>query len=89
MNAITVAMLGALVVLAALASIQFVRYWRLTKDTFFVWFAVAFATFGVDWGLLIARAAHGADATGLSYLIRLSGFIEIGIAVLLKNRRPP
>jgi hypothetical protein len=37
---------GAVVIMCALASLFFVRYWWLNRDRFFLWFAGAFVTFG-------------------------------------------
>jgi Family of unknown function (DUF5985) len=78
---------GALVVMSALAGVFFVRYWRLSGDRFFLWFAGAFMTFGINWALLVYDAAS--EHTSYIYAIRLLGFLQILTAILLKNRRGP
>ncbi len=77
---------GALIVMCALAALFFVRYWRLSRDGFFIWFAGAFATFGVSWALLVCDDGLSEHTWGI-YAIRLLGFLQILAAILLKNRR--
>lgn len=66
-----------------IAGLVFLRYWRLTRDTFFVWFACAFWTFAINWALL---ACDSAEHTPHIYAVRLLGFMQIIAAILLKNR---
>jgi len=77
---------GALIVMCVLASLFFVRYWRLSRDRFFIWFAGAFATFGVSWALLVCDDRFSEHTSGI-YAIRLLGFLQILAAILMKNRR--
>jgi len=76
---------GALIIMCALASLFFLRYWRMTRDRFFIWFASTFATFGVSWALLVYDD-HASEHTSYVYAIRLAGFLEILAAIFLKNR---
>jgi hypothetical protein len=64
------------------------RYWRLTHDQFFIWFAGAFVTFGLSWALLV-YSTGASDHTSYIYAVRLLGFVQIIVAILLKNRRRP
>lgn len=76
---------GALVVMCALAGLFFLRYWQLTSDRFYLWFASAFATFAINWGLLAYD--HGdSERAPYIYLVRLFGFVQIIAAIVLKNR---
>lgn len=78
---------GALVVMSALAGVFFGRYWWLSRDRFFLWFAGAFLTFGINWALLVYDNAS--EYTFYIYAIRLLGFLQILTAIVLKNRRSP
>lgn len=77
---------GALVVMCVLSSLFFVRYWWLNRDRFFLWFAGAFLTFGASWALL-AYAPGGSEHAPYIYAVRLLGFLQILVAIVLKNRR--
>lgn len=78
---------GALAALSLVAAAFFARYYRSTKDRFFIYFAAAFAVFCVNWTLL----ALVDDAPHQPYLffIRLAGFLLILVAILVKNRAKP
>jgi hypothetical protein len=76
---------GALTAMSVLAGVFFLRYWRIGKDTFFIWFATAFWTFAVNWFLLAED--HGvAEHSPYIFGVRLVGFLQILAAILLKNR---
>lgn len=76
---------GGLTATCALAGVFFLRYWRLAKDPFFIWFACAFWTFAINWFLLAED--HGvAEHSYYIYGVRLAGFLQILAAILLKNR---
>lgn len=88
MTAYVASVYGVLVVTCALACVFFARYWWLTRDRFFLWFAAAFATFGVNWALLVYDPAVS-EHTPYIYSIRLLGFLLIIAAIALKNRGTP
>ncbi|MEO8553933.1 MAG: DUF5985 family protein [Kofleriaceae bacterium] len=85
MSGYLVAIYGTLVATNVLAGLFFLRYWHLTKDRFFVWFAAAFWTFAVSWALLVHDTVEG-ERSAYVYSIRLLGFLEILLAIVLKNR---
>jgi hypothetical protein len=85
MTTYTASMLGALIAMSVLAAVFFLRYWRTSHDRLFLWFAGAFATFGVSWGLL-ACDTGASEHSSYIYAIRLLGFLQILAAILLKNR---
>jgi hypothetical protein len=85
MTAYTASMHGALIAMNALAAVFFLRYWRTSRDRFFLWFAGAFATFGVSWALRVYEAGTS-EHTSYIYAIRMLGFLEILAAIILKNR---
>ena len=72
--------------LFAVSSLFFFRFYRDTKDRFFVLFGAAFVTFAVHYWLLAAWEVPD-EARHLLYLVRLLGFVLIVIAVIDKNRQ--
>jgi hypothetical protein len=87
MTTFAVSMLGALIAMSVVAAVFFLRYWRATRDGFFLWFAGAFATLGISWALLTYDTA-ASEHTFYIYAIRMLGFAQILAAILLKNRKP-
>lgn len=63
----------------------FLRFWRRTRDLFFLPFALAFALLGVGQGIL-ALANIPTEERVPIYLIRLAAFALILFAILRKNR---
>lgn len=86
MTTYVASMYGALVAMSLVAALFFLRYWRTSRDRFFLWFAAAFATFGVSWELLVCDP-YASEHTSYIYAIRMLGFLEILAAILLKNQR--
>lgn len=79
-------MLGAIVTTSLIAGVQFLKFWRLSKDRFFVFFALAFVVFAA--GYLIRTLTNDvAEQTYAVYLPRLFGFLLILYAIYDKNRR--
>ena len=70
----------------------FLKFWKTSRDQFFLYFAVA------CWLLVLERCAvvmldgvynfmsYGSESIAWIYLIRLSAFAMIFVAVLQKNR---
>jgi hypothetical protein len=78
---------GTLAVAAWVAGLFFLRYWRLTRDRFFVFFTAAFWLMAVNWS---AVAAFATDETRhYFYVIRLGAFLLILAAIIDKNRHHP
>ena len=76
---------GAVAMASFLAMLFFLRFWRQTQDTFFLFFAFAFA---VDAGIrMILGLGHLSEETEpLIYLARALSFASIIIAIIRKNR---
>lgn len=85
LNAILV---GAIVMAAAVIALFFLRYWRHTRDRFFLYFALAFILEAIQRLLGAMRPIDAPDAPQY-YLIRLAGYALILVAIIGKNRRPP
>lgn len=78
---------GAVAMASFVAMLFFLRFWRQTQDSFFLFFAFAF---GVDAAMrLVLGIAHISEETApLIYLARAAGFGAIIIAIIRKNRPP-
>ena len=82
---ITSVLMGAVAMASAVATLYFIKFWRHTRDSFFLLFAAAF---GIDaigrlW-LGIVQVSN--DAAPVVYLSRLVTFGLIVIAIIQKNR---
>jgi uncharacterized membrane protein HdeD (DUF308 family) len=77
--------LGAVAMASLVACLFFIRFWRETKDRFFLFFAVAF---GVDaiTRTVLAIGHIEKEHEPLFYLARLLTFVVIIVAIIDKNR---
>ena len=81
-------LIGAIAFGWVVAGLFFFRFWRHTRDRFFLWFALSF------WIEAANRVALGL-LTGVSednpifYIFRLIAYGLIIVAIWQKNRRPP
>jgi Ca2+/Na+ antiporter len=77
---------GALAMTSVIASIFFMRYFRLTRDRLFVYFSIAFLAMALNWiGLAIADPSI--ETRHQVYVLRLLAFVLILIGIIDKNRR--
>ena len=77
--------IGALVVTSFLAGMYFLRFWKQTRDRFFLFFAVAFWVMAVNWtGLAFTDPAN--EVRPYFYALRLVAFLSIIAAIWDKNR---
>ena len=83
-------LMGAVAMASFVATVFFLRFWRQTRDSLFLLFAIAF---GVD---ALTRFTLGLvnpsnEAEPLFYMCRLATFALIAAGIVLKNRpsRPP
>jgi hypothetical protein len=79
---------GVLAASYALAALFFLKFWRRSRDRFFLFFALAFAV------LLIQSAAltitgHAEASRAPLYGLRATAFLLIIVALIVKNRRNP
>ena len=68
-----------------LCGLFFLRYWKRSRDELFLIFALAFALLGAGQAIL-ALANIPTEERGAIYLIRLTAFLLILIAIYRKNR---
>jgi uncharacterized membrane protein HdeD (DUF308 family) len=85
MSSITPVLNGAVAMASFVAMLFFLRFWRQTQDSFFLFFALAF---GIDAAMrLVLGLGHLSEETEpLIYLARAVSFASIIIAVIRKNR---
>ncbi|MDX2158438.1 MAG: DUF5985 family protein [Hyphomicrobiaceae bacterium] len=82
---INAVLLGAIAMASFVAALCFMRFWRQTRDRFFLFFAFAFAADCATRLALSARSLSG-ESEPLFYLARLMTFLTIIAAILDKNR---
>ncbi|MCM5679222.1 DUF5985 family protein [Schlegelella sp. S2-27] len=79
-------LLGAIAMASVVASLFFLRFWRQTRDRFFLLFALAFLVDAVNRVALGLQ--HGTEEQEpLFYGVRLLSFSLILIAIIDKNLR--
>ncbi|MBW8882216.1 MAG: hypothetical protein JF615_12580 [Asticcacaulis sp.] len=78
-------LLGALAVASLTISLIFLRFWKTTRDRFFLFFTLAFFVEAVRRTLL-AAVPHSDEQEPLFYLIQLFAFAVIAWAIIDKNR---
>lgn len=70
----------------AIAALFFLRFWRDTRDTLFLFFAAAFLLLGISQ-LILALGSVPDEYRAWVYLGRLAAFVLILVGILQKNRR--
>jgi Family of unknown function (DUF5985) len=78
-------LLGAIATASMVAALFFLRFWKSTRDRFFLYFAMSFCIEGCNRVLLELMGGLREDAPAY-YLIRLVAYGLILIAILDKNR---
>jgi hypothetical protein len=77
---------GMLTMAHLVVSLLLLRFWRLTRDRLFLFFAASFATLGCNW-LVLALLRPAPEDEHLVYLIRLLGSLLLIVGIIDKNRR--
>ena len=75
---------GAVTMGSLIASLFFLRFWRRTRDRFFLAFAVAFLLLAVNQALALWLGAAD-ERAGYTYLLRVMAFLLILAAIIDKN----
>jgi uncharacterized membrane protein HdeD (DUF308 family) len=77
-------LLGVIATASITAGVFFLKFWRNTRDSFFLAFAASFIIEGLNRAavLLVNRPNEGSP---LTYLVRLLSFLLILGAILRKN----
>ena len=79
-------LLGAISMASLVAGLFFLRFWRDTRDRFFLFFAVSFAIEGVNRAAL-ALTSNPNEGRPFFYFVRFLSFLLIVIAILYKNQK--
>ncbi|HKW14438.1 MAG TPA: DUF5985 family protein [Candidatus Krumholzibacteria bacterium] len=77
---------GASAMAALVASLFFLRFWRNTRDRFFLFFAVAFLIDAVT-RVVLGLSVFPKESEPLFYVARLLSFAIIIAAIVDKNRK--
>jgi len=79
-------LLGSIAMAAAVAGLFFLRFWRDTRDRFFLFFAIAFFIDAIS-RVALALSKFSEETEPVFYLVRLLSFTLILIAIIDKNRK--
>jgi hypothetical protein len=84
MNDMAPFLAGGLVIASAIVGLFFLRYWKATSDSFFLYFAFAFWLQAGQW-LYAGLARPENEYSPLAYLLRLAAYGLIVVAIVRKN----
>lgn len=79
---------GAVAMLACVAGLFFLRFWRKTRDRFFGFFALAFFLMALQRAVIVL-VPRATEFMASVYSVRLLAFVVILVAILDKNRGRP
>ena len=78
-------LMGAIAAGSFVAGLFFFRFWRSTRDKFFLWFALSFWIEGVN--RIALAVSLGSELEPVFYLVRVVAYGLIVLAIVQKNRR--
>lgn len=81
-------MIGIIAAISLVISMFFFRFWRRTKDRFFIFFALSFFIEACN-RVLMAGIPGWVESSPSFYMIRLLAYTLIIVAILDKNRKKP
>lgn len=84
-NVIEGFLLGVIATCSIAAGVFFLRFWRETRDSLFLNFALAFFIAGAD-RVAMMFFRHPSEASPWVYMVRGFGFLLIVAAIVHKNR---
>lgn len=82
---INIMLLGAIAMASFVAGLFFLRFWKSSKDRFFLFFAIAFWIEAVN-RMMLALMVPSSEGIPVLYLIRFLAFGLILFAIVDKNR---
>jgi hypothetical protein len=85
MTPLTHVLLGAVVMGDAIAALFFVRFWRMTGDRFFLFFAASFVAIAVS-RVVVDEGVPPFGHEALGYMIRILSYLFIIAGIIYKNR---
>jgi uncharacterized membrane protein HdeD (DUF308 family) len=75
---------GAIAALSLVGALFFLRFWRSSRDKFFLWFAISFGIEGLN-RMVMGITRQSNEDTPLHYVIRLLSYLLILYAIVEKN----
>ena len=84
-STLTPTLIGATAMASLIVALFFLRFWRQTRDSLFLWFAIAFATDSVT-RLIEGLSPVSDENEPFVYVPRLVTFALIILAIIQKNR---
>ena len=79
---------GALAMACVTAGLLFLRFWDLSRERLFMFFALAFLVFAINW-ISLAVVNPSEETRHYFHLLRLLAFGLIIVGIIDKNRRAP
>lgn len=79
-------LIGAIAASCIVIGLFFLRFWRGTRDIFFLFFAISFFIEGINRTALVLSSSLHETSPGY-YLIRVIAYSFIIFAILAKNKR--
>jgi len=79
---------GAIAVASLTVALFFLRFWRNTRDRFFLFFALSFLLEGVN-RIVLGLLSDAREDNPLFYSVRVVAYGLIVAAIWQKNRRRP
>lgn len=77
-------LLGAAAMTSFTISVFFLKFWRTTRDRFFLFFAVSFLLDAIS-RVILGLKQYSSEQEPLFYIIRLVAFLLIVMAIIDKN----
>lgn len=80
---------GSIAMAAFIIGLYFLKFWKTTKDRFFLFFALSFWIQALDRVVHVFTLSYFQESNPFFYLMRLLAFGLILFAVVDKNRPKP
>jgi hypothetical protein len=85
-NPLNLMLLGAISMASLIIGLFFLRFWRDTRDRFFIFFTVSFVLEGLN-RLALGLSNNPNEDRPVIYFIRFISFVLILVAIVDKNRK--
>jgi hypothetical protein len=77
---------GIIFATSLVASLFFIKFWRITRDTLFLSFAISFSIEGLTRLMALLVLVPG-ESTPVFYVARMFAYLIIVAAIVRKNRK--
>jgi hypothetical protein len=79
-------LLGAIAMASLTIGLFFLRFWKVTGDRFFLFFATSFFIEGIN-RIILGLVNYSTETEPYIYFVRFLSFVIILIAIIDKNRK--